>query len=574
MGDEERLRVAIVGLGPKGLFALERLLHHARVVGAAIDVDVFEPSEHPGAGPVYDPTQPAYLRMNLAADRLTMWPGESLAVAACDRLSFVQWRTRECGVVDGERFPPRAQVGRYLAWGLAAMLRAAPPGVRVTLRRSEVRAVVRRGARWRVVECAARALAAGPMTAASAVARVDRDYDEVLVATGHSRSHGWSPDDAVPVVPAVFPVTRWLSPDRVPAGATVAIRGFALTFIDAALALTEGRGGTFELGDHPYRLRYDPSAADAGLILPFSRSGRPMLAKPEPQLAAGVPALEEIAGAGRDEILALAPGFGVRDELLEILASTVAASLVAATRPAPAARAWLDAACDGHAPPAGMAAVAELERSLAVGAGMHPPDLQWALGHVWRSVYPALVTRLGGAAMSEREWPVFRRLAAQMERVAFGPPAINAAKLLALVEAGRVDLTCVAGGRVTSAAGQATLDSDDGARAIDLVIDAVLPGPGAAGSPLLAQLVGHGHARIARGQRGLDVAPDGSCFGRDGARAPGLSAIGRPTEDSVIGNDTLDRTLHPHADRWALRVTERASSAAPGFGTAEPRAVA
>jgi hypothetical protein len=38
---------------------------------------------------------------------------------------------------------------------------------------------------------------------------------------------------------------------------------------------------------------------------------------------------------------------------------------------------------------------------------------------------------------------------------------------------------------------------------------------------------------------------------------PGLAAIGRPTEDSVIGNDTLSRTLHPLADRWARRVLER-----------------
>jgi hypothetical protein len=33
--------------------------------------------------------------------------------------------------------------------------------------------------------------------------------------------------------------------------------------------------------------------------------------------------------------------------------------------------------------------------------------------------------------------------------------------------------------------------------------------------------------------------------------------IGRATEDSVIGNDTLSRVLHPHADRWALRVGAR-----------------
>ena len=89
----------------------------------------------------------------------------------------------------------------------------------------------------------------------------------------------------------------------------------------------------------------------------------------------------------------------------------------------------------------------------------------------------------------------------------------------------------------------------------DAVVDAVLPGPGALGhGGLLAGLVADGHARLAPGRRGLDVACDGSCRARDGSISAGLAAVGRPTEDSVIGNDTLARGLHPHADRWARRV--------------------
>ena len=640
-GGSPRLRVAIVGLGPKGFYALERLLHHAHVLGprAALEVDVFEPAACPGAGPVYDPVQPAYLRMNLAADRLSMWPAGSRAVPVAERLSFVDWRASDeegsggghAAAGDGSerfppraqaaaagagsgRFPPRAQVGRYLARGLAAMLRAAPPEVRIELRPAEILAACREGSGWRL-------FAAGDP--------VGRVYDEVLVATGHRLAPQPSLDDGGPQsqavlgdgaaripadldaagpqaqahlgdagaqmqadlgdagpqaqavlgdagarIPAVFPVTRWLSRDRVPAGATVAVRGFALTFIDAALALTEGRGGRFSPDGHPYRLRYEPSGEDAGLILPFSRSGRPMLAKPEPGLLAGVRGVEAIARAGRDEILDLAPGFAVRKELVAILAATAAASLRAASaahsgedpRPAPpsrsredprsapssrssedprsalrsrsgeeqrfaptarsgeeprlapaarsghdpldAARAagdWLAAACDGRVLPAGLTPAAEIERSLAIGAGLHPPDLQWALGHAWRSVYPALVARLSGSAMAADEWVPYRRLAAQMERLAFGPPAINAAKLLALIDAGRVDLTYVAGGRITTTAGRASICGDDGGRDVDVVIDAVLPGPGAAGSPLLAthhRRRARTHRRRAAGRRG------------------------------------------------------------------------
>ena len=68
------LRVAIVGLGPKGLFALERLVHHSRGLPAgSIELTIYEPHPAPGAGPVYDPAQPPYLRMNFAAELVDMW---------------------------------------------------------------------------------------------------------------------------------------------------------------------------------------------------------------------------------------------------------------------------------------------------------------------------------------------------------------------------------------------------------------------------------------------------------------------------------------------------------------------
>ncbi len=202
--------------------------------------------------------------------------------------------------------------------------------------------------------------------------------------------------------------------------------------------------------------------------------------------------------------------------------------------------------------------VPAIERSLLVGAGLAPPDVAWALGHTWRTLYPAIVARLGGDGLPARDWPAFLRLAAELERVAFGPPAINAAKLLALVEAGRIDLGNLRGATLRRGAAGIELRSPHGARAVDVALDAVLPGPGAAGAEgLVGDLVAAGCARVAPGRRGLEVTPDGSCRGRDGAVTRGLSAIGRPTEDSVIGNDTLSSL--PASPRRSLGAADRAA---------------
>jgi diaminopimelate decarboxylase len=244
-------------------------------------------------------------------------------------------------------------------------------------------------------------------------------------------------------------------------------------------------------------------------------------------------------------MLALEGDVALVDDLLPILSRTAHANLLAVgNEHGEDCDTWFAHAATGRRRDPGGAPAEEIERSLAVGAGLVQPDLLWAVGSAWRALYPALVERLGDGGLRVTDWPGFHLLAAEMERVAFGPSPLNAAKLLALVESGVVDLSRVADG-----------EPDE----LDVLVDAVLPGPGVVpgGSALIDGLIADGHVRIAPGRRGLDVAADGSCRASDGSPSCGLAAIGRPTEDSVIGNDTLSRTLHPLSDRWARRVVKR-----------------
>ena len=141
------MRVAIVGLGPKGLYALERLLDHARGLDPAsrLAIDVFEPHPVPGAGPVYDPSQPEYLLMNFAAAHVDMWWPGSGVVSPGERRTYVEWSG-----TNPSAYPSRADVGRYLADGLDRLRRRIPAGVSFRLHRSAVAAVSARGRHWAV----------------------------------------------------------------------------------------------------------------------------------------------------------------------------------------------------------------------------------------------------------------------------------------------------------------------------------------------------------------------------------------------------------------------------------------
>ena len=521
------LRVAIVGLGPKGLYALERLISRARELSSgSIAITAYEPHPAPGAGPVYDPTQPIYLRMNFAAELVNMWPdGEGP--------SFTDWRAGIPELAD-DAYPPRAEVGRYLSDGFKGLRASLPSSIRLAVRQESVRTVKPSAGGW------------------SVVGQDELEHDEVLVATGHEEN--W--DGGLTALPPssegpstrVFPVERELSADRVPPGSIVAIRGFALTMIDAALALTEGRGGRFSKGRQSHLLRYHACRDEVGAILPWSRTGRPMLAKPDPAQAIRSPEIDRIAAQGRAELSELSAGSALSGAL-SIIATASARSLGSITDAAPSASGvleLLERASGGEPLPADLSQAGEIERSLGIAARVREPGIDWALGHTWRALYPALVERLGADGLEPGEWPSFLLLAKEMERIAFGPPPINAAKLLGLIECGKVDLASATEGP---------------ARRADVVVDAVLPPPGAALAllPLIEELVRDGLVRIPENRRGIELTSDVECVGADGSPSRGLGAIGRPTEDWIIGNDTLNRNLHPQPDLWAQRVVSRAA---------------
>jgi len=536
------LRVAIVGVGPKGLFALERLLAHSAAATRQLELDLFDPADAPGAGPNYALDLPPYLRMNFAAEQIDMWPnGQAHAARAA---SFSDWR-RASAIGDEGDYPGRATVGRYLNQGFMRLVKAAARGVRIAHRRARVERVERDDRGW-ILDRAS-----------------GERFDEVLLTVGHAAAgggslaaRGW--EHAVPLVPAVFPVDAMLTEAAVPPGAAVAVRGFALTMIDAALALTEGRGGRFG-GSDPLRLAYDPSGREPRVIAPYSRTGRPMLAKTGPAWTRER-GLDGLAVGASARIRSLADPIRLDRDVAGELGAVAAAALEHLGQPVGGtARDWLDAALAGATPSALSPPEAELQRSIEIAMGDAAPDIQWALGHAWRATYPAIVERLGEGGLDPVEWEAFHRLAGELERIAFGPPPVNAAKLLALGRAGVVDLGHTRSA-LDSARGSTRLRGEGASIEVDVVVDAVLPGPGATAvhQPPIDQLIADGLARVAPGRRGLELTPDATCVAATGEPTPGLAAIGRPTEDWVIGNDTLSRSLHDWPDRWARRVIARA----------------
>jgi hypothetical protein len=265
------LRIAIVGLGPWGVCALERVVTTAREElrpGIDVAVHVIEPGT-PGSG-VYDVTQPDYLLLNNACRELSLYPFETEPDQPCYGLGLFDWAVRRgyrwvgdrCAIdptgqpIEPHHFLPRRLMGEYLQWFYRALLAGAPPSVHIVHHpTAAVDLVARRDGSEEV------RLANGATVVA----------DHVIVTSGHTANQ--SADDAGRVLEP-YPVGSYI--DTIPADATVAVSGMGLVGVDVVTALTIGRGGEFV--ENGAGLRYRPSGREPRVQL-FCRSGLPFTAK-------------------------------------------------------------------------------------------------------------------------------------------------------------------------------------------------------------------------------------------------------------------------------------------------------
>jgi hypothetical protein len=265
------LRIAIVGIGPWGLCALERVVTLARQElprGVKVAVDVVDPGA-PGSG-VYDVAQPDYLLLNNPCGQLTLYPFERESDQPSYGGSLYDWATARGYRWVGDRclldpagkpikphhFLPRRLMGEYLQWFYRALLAGAPPNLRVVHRRvSAVDLVARRDGREEV------RLADGSTVV----------VDHVILTTGHTPNRDMSRSGAI----RPYPVTSYV--ERISAGSKVAVSGMGLVAIDVVTALTVGRGGRFVADGSG--LRYLPSGREP-LVRLYNRSGLPFTAKP------------------------------------------------------------------------------------------------------------------------------------------------------------------------------------------------------------------------------------------------------------------------------------------------------
>ena len=280
MGQSKNIRkVAIIGGGPKGIYGFERLTAWLKIhpPSKRTEIHIFNRSHSFGAGENFSVEQPSYLLMNNPAGDLNMWSEEEPRPVVSQPSSFQKWLCHTAGMnISCDDYATRAMAGRYLSHGFYLIKSNMPENVEGKYIVGEVVDIYYESEKYSIC------LKADDDV--NYLCYPDR-FDHILLSTGHPKQRDTvhslryqsfaEEHENAGYIPFVYPVESVFS--NVPPNCSVGIKGLGLTFVDALLALTEGKGGRFVRNENSDKLKYIPSGEEPKVIYPFSRSGLPMV---------------------------------------------------------------------------------------------------------------------------------------------------------------------------------------------------------------------------------------------------------------------------------------------------------
>jgi uncharacterized NAD(P)/FAD-binding protein YdhS len=581
-------RIGIVGMGPRGLTVLERIVANERVRKSAdIQIFIFDPNP-PGVG-CHDPDQEDYLLVNTVAGQITQFSDASVVGAGpiLEGPSFHQWleeqSTSRLGgrlsaqSVSADAYYSRALFGRYLYWVYHYLAALAPSHVQINLVQESI------------LSCSHLAQDSWVLSTKSGSYCVNH----LFLTTGHTKPSGFTTVTSThqkkpTVINDPYPVKSCTS--AITADMTVAIEGMGLTMFDVVAALTVGRGGRF-LRDADGHTRYLPSGQEPRLVA-FSRSGLPLTARALNQKGVSVQYRARFLLADKVRAMRATHKLDFEAEIFPLLLADMQYAYYEAylqQRRDPltamlfcnqflcADVAEREALIRQYVPAPDRFSWEQLIDPIPNEALDSPDSFQdWMLEHLradLREAYKGNVhgplkaacdvvrdlrdnlrvaIDFGGLTEASHRW-LLSEFVPIMNRIAVGPPASRISEMLALVDAGVLDVGFGPGASCKAGAPGEPMRVEakhwhDKSTPVDVLIKARVPmhSPADDASPLLRGLLAEGYVRLFHNGSfhpgGIEVNRDFNWVSSSGQVIDNAWALGIPTEGAKFYTFVVPRS--------------------------------
>lgn len=236
--DVTTIRVAIVGAGPKGMYALDSLLVELSNHNLTIPliIDWYDKADNFGAGPNYQTSQSDNLLINYAIGNINAWTTSNE-----HRRSLTDWlieHTKANPLPSPTDYASRAVVGYYLKDCCQTIIDQLPANISLNRFKKEVTNIT---------------------TTDERKLKIDQfTYDSIILCTGHSyKSKFYDQNNEQGPIYEAYPMDRL---ENLISLQKIAIQGMGLSFIDSVITLAADR-----------------DLADIPTMYPFSRTNLPMI---------------------------------------------------------------------------------------------------------------------------------------------------------------------------------------------------------------------------------------------------------------------------------------------------------
>ncbi|MBS9464278.1 FAD/NAD(P)-binding protein [Flagellimonas sp. 389] len=573
--------IGIVGIGPRGLSAMESLFLEASRYKSMVKVLAFEPFNYPGAGPVYDLGQPKTNWLNVTTRALDIPAREEVSFHDFHIPyfpTFQEWSGYNAKKLDKEaidKFPLRSELGQYLHDRYLSITAVLKPLGLYNLIKREVTTITFTNESVSITDSGDNS----------------HTVDEIVLCVGHQPTYQdeqmahWlkrSNDSAeLQLFKMPYPVKMFQDKLGNTSRPSVGVRGFGLAMIDVCRALSEGVGGTFTVMDTMTRkMVYEPSGKEPDRIVPFSLDGLPMAPKPLNRKIDEhyVVTDEELTNyvAFIDNRLNSTNTINSPEFLIKAITPIIAkkfTQLSNLTIPHKLSNqgletiieAWLLDSDFEHdlILPKQLSTKTLLQKFVAMATHTTKISLDYVIGHVWRHCQPTMYKTLSFAPLKDEVIAKVIDLDERLKRYSYGPPVDSLQQLLALSDVNLLTFDVVNNPDVTATKEGWELSKGEESIHVDTMINSVLDTPklSLVKSKLIEQLREDSIVQPLHNDLAIETQKDGTLISRSEHLKLPISVLGRLAKGTLIGVDAIAECFGVRSKFWAKGVFHRVLNA-------------
>jgi len=574
-------KIGIIGVGPRGGYALERLVLELTKQKRLrnIHISLFESTGNFGNGQVYDLKQNPSNWINISERSLELYQREAidsdtLKIEAFP--SYHEWIGQDFTVLSNQKldtYPPRALIGKYLSERFQSLSESLIHSNILSLHKEHVKDI-----KW----------LSNHKVQIATTSHAYIEFDEVLLTIGHQETELsedikiWSEfaDDKTDsnLFKSPYPVADYLYHINLNDQSVIGIRGFGLAMIDAVRAIAEKVGQFVIEDEETLSCSFQMDADCKNRLVPFSLNGLPPSPKPltakidkwfQPsntailnfELEIGNEQTQQKAKNPHFLIAAFAP---IASAIFSELPNTrtypnlsIAAIEVLITQ-------WLKDQSYEH--PLFISnkqsARKSMEEFAEMAIGKRAISLDYCIGQVWRHCQPSIYKKLSFNKCTNNVIAQIIELDESTKRFSYGPPVESIQQLLALIKAGILNLDFVNDPNIDLLKEGWRFSVGEKSITANMMIDSVLDSPQikAVKSSIIKNMLADDLIKVVHDDLGVETDETAYLISENHEQNVPIALLGRLAKGSIIGVDAILECLGSRPQQWAKQAAKNHSN--------------